>query len=711
MSDSYEAFDSSRIGLVSAVDANHVTVQLDLQVSGLVKASAFGVVPIGAVNSYVCMPVAHFRAVARVDRIRMQQAGDRDDTRDRDAIIVRTLETTIVGRLEKGRFDSGLTAYPSLFTPVHAATDEDLDLVLAVNAARRVRIGTAPSAGDRAIHVDADKLLARHTLIVGTTGAGKSCTVTGILDALFEQPLPSANIIVFDSNGEYTQAFKQNAHRKERTAFLSLGPDTGAASGLLAPHWLMNTEEHLSLFRASEGIQAPLLQRAIADARTAIGGIDAERRRLQSTSAVLTAIRALVGGGTSKKPQEPLTEQLSSLHTLVSGFAAMAPDLDHWAKLEACLGAWDQLGLNATSWNPPNASQIQGLTELCEDVEALLRDGLNALGLGSSSSGSDFDAPVPYSLQDLADRYLPARISLESRLDPRVSNYVTGLSMRLARMLADSRYDFITRVPSFDRPLARFLRLLLGWGPVHCDEGENQVPWAELLTQQGATADSKHAVTVLDLSLIASDVLEDVTALLGRVILDLMVRVHPRGALPTLLILEEAHRYVPSGALRDRSRSSQVFERIAREGRKFGLSLMLATQRPSELSSTVASQCGTVIAHRLSNAADQELLRYASPYSSRGVLEQLAGLAQQHALVMGESVSTPTLIRIRDVPDAPHGQDPSFIEAWSRTDFDGGGVIDAVAEQWQPSSLAPAAEAPTGSTTTETVPLPDQPPF
>ena len=134
-----------------------------------------------------------------------------------------------------------------------------------------------------------------------------------------------------------------------------------------------------------------------------------------------------------------------------------------------------------------------------------------------------------------------------------------------------------------------------------------------------------------------------------------------------MLVLEEAHRFIPSqrdsGSLGNRS--TAVFERIAKEGRKFGISLLLASQRPSELSETVVAQCGTVIAHRLTHEADQNLLRHATALSSRALLDQLPSLAQQHALVTGVSTGVPVAVRIRDVTDPPKSNDPDFLSAWS----------------------------------------------
>ena len=169
------------------------------------------------------------------------------------------------------------------------------------------------------------------------------------------------------------------------------------------------------------------------------------------------------------------------------------------------------------------------------------------------------------------------------------------------------------------------------------------------------------------MSLVASDVLENVTALLGRILFDFAVRSDPRAAHPVLLVLEEAHRFIP--ARRDSNgvgmRSTAVFERIAKEGRKFGLSLLLASQRPSELSETVVAQCGTVVAHRLTHEADQNLLRHATALSSRALLDQLPGLAQQHALVTGVSTGVPVAVRIRDVDNPPKSNDPNFLSTWS----------------------------------------------
>ncbi|MEN9504167.1 MAG: hypothetical protein RI958_93, partial [Actinomycetota bacterium] len=94
----------------------------------------------------------------------------------------------------------------------------------------------------------------------------------------------------------------------------------------------------------------------------------------------------------------------------------------------------------------------------------------------------------------------------------------------------------------------------------------------------------------------------------------------------------------------------------------------LASQRPSELDPTVLSQCGTVIAHRIANQLDQDLIRAATPMASRDVLRQLPSLATQHAIVVGEATPSPVVVHVRPVKDPPNSADPSFVELWRRED-------------------------------------------
>lgn len=674
------ADSTHRIGTVAAVESERVSIEIDPEATGLVKAGTAGILPIGAVNSYVVIAAGSTLVVAVVTAIRMSPsvAPDAHGQYDAAMSVNRTIEAVMVGRLDGTAFEPGITSYPSVFAPVYAATRQDLETIFRPKG-HAIRYGEAIVAADQDIWLDADKLLGHHFAILGTTGAGKSCSVMAILDALFELDVPSANIVIFDTNGEYAPCFAPGTSRVERVRGLTLGPEPGQSSGLLLPQWFMNTEEHLELLRAAEGVQAPLLQRAVADARVASQNAGEALRRLRVVRRTIETIESIERN--DKKIQEKLLAQFRSLRACLKDYLLDPGDLaETWASMqEALKDRVPSLALIESSWDPLNAGQQDVFASLLADLRTAVREAVGALGLGSASAAQDFDAPAYYSIEDLSEIFLPQRIELESATDPRIGAFAVSMQMRLSRLLADERYSFMTRVNRFDDALALYLRLLLGVSPTEAASASS--PWKPDDDEAAGLPD--HSVTILDLSLISQDVLPIVTGLIARLLIDLAQRMVPRATVPILVLLEEAHRYVRRDAT-TRSQSSIVFERIAKEGRKFGVSLGLASQRPSELDPTVLSQCGTLIAHRIVGQVDQDIIRAATPLASRDLLRQLPGLASQHAVVLGDAIPAPASVRVRHVAEPPDSKDPSFIERWARPRSDDvGNLIDMTAREWE----------------------------
>jgi DNA helicase HerA-like ATPase len=131
------------------------------------------------------------------------------------------------------------------------------------------------------------------------------------------------------------------------------------------------------------------------------------------------------------------------------------------------------------------------------------------------------------------------------------------------------------------------------------------------------------------------------------------------------MVLEEAQNYIPEKDKGDRvSISKKMFERIAREGRKYGISLLVSSQRPSELSKTVLSQCNSFIIHRLQNPEDQKYVRQLVSAANEDILQQLPILPQQHAIIMGDAVRTPVQVKINNADPRPNSDNPEFINNW-----------------------------------------------
>ncbi len=658
------------IGRVTAVQSTTLKVSLDIGSKGFTKVGPDGLQTVGVVNSYVTAPAGAHRVVAiitGVSIVRRNEIAPGRGLLSEDDQASYELEASVVGRFEGEKFKSGLTAYPSLHAPVRTATPAEVKNIFLPKEVPSVRLGSSAIASEQDVYLDANLLLGHHCAVVGSTGSGKSCTVTALIDGLLDNQISSGHIVIFDINGEYAQSFANDSSRGQKTRTIVLGPEPGTESGLFLPHWFMNNEEHLALLRASEGVQAPVLQRAVADARIAGATSHVEADRLDNVRNTLAIVEAQFSN--DKDAEGPTFRQLTDLSRLVEFQAKQAsPIKSHWEAMAPLVTkAIADSGLtNNPKWAALTPKHREIVGKLVRELKQHITTALSELGLGSGATGADFDAPVFYDLQQLCDFFMPNRIQLEQANDNKIAGYVATLQMRLSRLLADGRYDFMTRVEKHDDPLGTYLRAVMGADPTK-DNDSSDWPAAANYREQTKNHDSGPSVTIFDLSLIASDVLENVTALLGRILFDFAVRSDPRARHPLLLVLEEAHRFIPArhDSNGGGSRSTAVFERIAKEGRKFGISLLLASQRPSELSETVVAQCGTVIAHRLTHESDQALLRHATALSSRALLDQLPGLAQQHALVTGVSTGVPVAVRIRDVVDAPKSNDPDFIASWT----------------------------------------------
>jgi DNA helicase HerA-like ATPase len=169
--------------------------------------------------------------------------------------------------------------------------------------------------------------------------------------------------------------------------------------------------------------------------------------------------------------------------------------------------------------------------------------------------------------------------------------------------------------------------------------------------------------------MLANDVLPFFCGVLGRIVLELREHADPgkRTAQPFVLVLEEAHNYLkpprehePAGTRLSR----ETFERVAKEGRKFGLSLVVASQRPSDVSATVLSQCANYVVHRIQNPDDIEFFKRILPLGSRDLLDQIPILAPGDALLMGSAVNVPVRVRIRPPSPPPTSETPKPWQDW-----------------------------------------------
>ena len=275
--------------------------------------------------------------------------------------------------------------------------------------------------------------------------------------------------------------------------------------------------------------------------------------------------------------------------------------------------------------------------------------------LGSATGGEvvSVDTPIPYRLGELV-RIIDEAMGKLDR--PENSAPYMRIKSRLSTLQTDQRYAFMFPGLAVRDNLASILSTLF------------RLP-----------VDGK-PVTIVDLSGVPSEILNVVVSVLARITFDFAL--WSDRETPILLVCEEAHRYMPLDSALGFEPTKKALSRIAKEGRKYGVSLALVSQRPSELATGILSQCNTIFALRLSNQKDQDFVRAAMSESAIGLMDFLPSLRNAEAIAVGEGVSVPVRLCLEELPEdcRPMSGTASFSTAW---DKDGQSDVEAIVARWR----------------------------
>src|SRR5688572_16840571 len=267
------------------------------------------------------------------------------------------------------------------------------------------------------------------------------------------------------------------------------------------------------------------------------------------------------------------------------------------------------------------------------------------------------DSPIPYLLTDLNTILVNEMGKLERAGD---TLPFQRLKTKLDELRADPRYTFMFSGMLVSDSMGSFVARLFR------------------MPSQG------RPISIVDVSGVPSEITSVVVSVLARMVFDYALWSRTEAQRPLLLACEEAHRYVPEDEHQTGQAVRKVLERIAKEGRKYVVSLCLITQRPSDLAEGVLSQCGTIISMRLNNHRDQACVRAAMPEGARGFLDAIPALRNRECIVCGEGVAIPIRVRFDDLePEKrPASSDPSFAASWRETG-DEEGIINRTIKRWR----------------------------
>lgn len=555
--------ESSLIGRITDIQGGRLIATLFPGEDGFPSLINLGqeTLPVGQLGNLVEVRDRSGHVLAEVSRsqetaVEMRATTDPNAPDKRRAIVrERRLELLPLGEIgTDGRLEPGVSRFPLIGAAVHLIGSTRLAALLVRDREDMLELGRLSTRPALKACLDPTALFSRHLAILGQTGAGKSWTLTSLLQQVVRS-LPRSHIILLDLHGEY--GWRTGPNTLHEGVF---PPQTARyldARELEIPYWLLTYAELVDLF----------IDRADANA----------------------------------------TVQIAFLR---------------------------------------------------EALYNLRRESNQHMGLERLS----VDSPVYFSIEELYQRFKKAN---EEKLEfGKVKGPLHGafddFLVRFQSLYNDARYDFFLRPRkhSSSATLESLLRDFVGLG------------------------EPKRQVTVIDLSPIPADLRPVVSAQIGRLAFEFNYWNPRRHEFPLLLVCEEAHQYIPRDADSQYVGTRKAMERIAKEGRKYGVNLCVVSQRPTELSETVLSQCGNYLCLRISNADDQEYVRRLLPEGAKNLADMLASLRRGEVLAVGDAALLPSRILVHPPNPAPASHDAPLSQSWrdGPEDLD---VVDIINRWWR----------------------------
>ena len=614
--------NSHSIGKLISVSQKGIIAEIYLGIGNYINTSD-GIRFVGEVGSYVSINDIGRTIIGEITGI--VEKPELPNTEFVKPNSNRQVYIDLVGEIIASNFYFGVSKMPLIFSEVNIISENDLDIMLEVaddievvdeengkTRAKLLTIGTSVIFPDYLVKVNIDRFFGFHFAVFGNTGAGKSNTVASIIQKIFakkDYSAKGAKFIFIDSNGEYAQAFSElnqcnsNIFAKQFIAT----DDMEECNRFEIPVWALSADDWSILLHATEKTQVPILKRAI-DLAKIFFNPNNQDNEVKNHILASTLLGILNSSDSSPSKSDKLkamlttfgTEEISSKTTLTSG-----ERLGDVIKVE-----YGQL------CNEEAAIRYLQ-TFVNQDIGDLIPKGVT----------------VTYTIQEFYQAVQFATLYEGSISSQRIQEYTSTLVTRL-QAIQDGIQGKILSKTQFDS-LDCYVENLLG---------SNQI-------------------VNVDVSLLDDASAEVVTKVLAKLLLDFLKRQVKKAEMPVNFIIEEAHRFIRNesnyGAV-----GYNIFERIAKEGRKFGLLLGISSQRPSELSKTVVSQCSNFIVHRVQNPDDLQYISKMVPYVNQEMIERLTYLQTGNALVFGTAINLPTLTKFEQADPKPDSDNAKISEKW-----------------------------------------------
>lgn len=519
----------------------------------------------------------------------------------------------LVGEIINNVFNAGIIKKPSGIAPVRVINKDELELIIGKSEIQKenLLLGTSSIYKTFNVSVPLNDIFANHLAIIGNTGSGKSCGVARMLQNLFfiNKPINS-HIVLFDAYGEYVETFKNINNLGLNFASFSGNSKNGKEYQLKFPAWFLDVDDLALLLRVSSPDQLPVLKKSLKLVKIFKSNTP-EIKRYKNDIIAKCLMDILTSGRSSSTIRDQVIAVLTHYNTEDLNLDSTIHQPGYDRTFRQCLLIDDSGKMNAIFEVMKFLQQFENI-----DLESI-----------------DIVDAMCYSLEDL---YSALEFSLIS--EGIINNDIIYKEMNILKTRLQSIINSDTK---------------------HIFNVDEYIGKEEFVRDMFI----KNNLVNIDLSDIDDDFAKVLTKIYSKLLFNYTTSLEKRGSLSFNIILEEAHRYVQN----DNDINIigyNIFDRITKEGRKYGTLLTFITQRPSELSTTSLSQCANFIVFRVFHPADLEIVRTMSTNVSMANIEQIKSLSPGSAFAFGVGFKIPILVNFELPNPIPESTSVNVKNIW-----------------------------------------------
>ncbi len=632
------------IAKITAVNAYKLEAELLGHISSLNINGFEDIYQFIRLNGFVLICIENNFIVASISSIR-----ERDNTptyTDKDTLnkihSSKILELFPLGVLENNTFAFGVSNYPVLYSDVIYIKNKELDILFSKNdkddkdEKQYLEIGSWTLMDNYNVKININEFFASHSAVLGNTGSGKSCTISAILQSIYkDKNYPKSQFIFFDINGEYKQAFEKLNTIKFKYTVLKEAKSDNKFS---LPLHLLTIDEWELLLKASAKAQAPVLRNAL--------GLYSLCKKDDTKNKIKTYIFCKIAKHLLESESSSTVSKIIANYQKLQNqkllFCIKSHSFEEKKPKTQCLRFKPQENnsQNDFIYFGLHFGDIKNINEFQKRLSQLEQDNTPE---NADDTFFEYKNDCAIELKKLEEYIELAICWEEAHGNKQIRDYCSSLITRLKSLSQREEFKIfetssLEEINSKENNIEKYITGLI----------------------------EKNNITIINLETTDDEIIEIVSSVLARLFFEYTKNLKPRNSKPIHLVLDEAHRYISNNKGKEYSfEANRIFERIAKEARKYGLFLMLSSQRPSELNETVVSQCSNFIIHRIQNPNDLQYIRSMTPFVSKSILDQLPSIPQQEALIFGTAVHLPILFKVKNVDPLPDSKNNDIVTNWS----------------------------------------------